>query len=471
MIVANGLVALPGEGTYRRASIRVRGELVAEIGSSLVPEPGEESIDAAGLVVLPGAVDPHVHFDEPGFTHREDFLHGTAEAAKGGVTTVIDMPCTSMPPVTTVAALESKLGAIRGKALVDYALYGGVSGREVEASLGSGDAPGAMAELAGRVVGFKCYFISGMESFTRVTHDDFARVVAEGERLGRPILLHAEDLDYVTAATARLKAARGAARPEWSDYCDSRPEAAELVAVASALQLARGREASLHVVHVGTAAAARLVAAAGASCETCAHYLAFGREDFDALGAALKTAPVVKSRAERELLWGLLASGSIGFVASDHAPAPASEKETGNVWTAYGGIPGTGTMLVYLYSEGLAAGRLSLPRFLDAIGGAASRRYGLASRKGSIEAGKDADLVLLDPEGRTRIEGERLLSKGRITPFEGMELSGRIAATYLRGRLVYDAARFDSASRETGGGLPGIVSEPGTGRFLTWGYR
>jgi allantoinase len=455
MIIRGGLLALPGEDDFRRASIRARGERIAEIGAGLEPEAGEETIDADGLLVFPGAIDPHVHFDEPGFTSREDFRHGSAEAARGGVTTVIDMPCTSLPPVIDLPALENKLGHIAKSALVDFALYGGVSGHAVATSLDH-----AMADLAPKVVGFKCYFISGMESFTRVTHDDFARVLAEGRRLGRPILLHAEDLDYVTAATARIKAARGSAKAEWSDYCDSRPEAAELVAVASALALARGGEAGLHIVHVGTAAAAELAHAAGASCETCAHYLEFGREDFGsegrALGAALKTAPVVKGRAERERLWKLLAEGKIDFLASDHAPCTREEKETGNVWTAYGGIPGVGTGFPYLYSEGLARKRITLRRFLEAASGAAARRYGLSSRKGSLEIGKDADFVLVDPRASVKMEGARLLSKGKITPFEGMVLSGRVAATYLRGRLVFDGDE--------------IVAEPGYGRFLTWGY-
>ncbi|HUW42226.1 MAG TPA: amidohydrolase family protein, partial [Rectinemataceae bacterium] len=337
-----------------------------------------------------------------------------------------------------------------------------------------GAAPGAMAELAAAgVVGFKCYFISGMDTFTAVTHDDFGRILAEGERLGRPVLLHAEDLDYVTAASARLAAARGSAAPEWSDYVESRPEAAELVACASALALARGRESSLHVVHVGTAAAAELLHRGGASCETCSHYLAFSSEDFAEKGAALKTAPVVKGRGEREALWRLLADGAIDFVTSDHAPSPESEKNTGNVLTAYGGIPGTGTLFPYLLSEGLFAGRLSLSRFLDAISGAAARRYGLWARKGSLALGKDADLVLVDPSATWRVEGSKLLSKGKITPFEGMSLKGGVVATYVRGRRVFDAGVFggDSVTHNRISDGPGIVAEPGSGKFLAWGYR
>jgi allantoinase len=457
MIIRDGLLALPGQADFRRASIRIRGERIAEIAESFEPSGGEETIDASGLRVFPGAIDPHVHFDEPGFTSREDFGHGSAEAARGGVTTVIDMPCTSLPPVIDLPALENKLAHISKSAVSDYALYGGVSGHAAAASLGEAGGGGTMADLAPKVVGFKCYFISGMETFTRVTHEDFARIVAEGQRLGRPILLHAEDLDYVNAATARVKAARGGEPAAWSDYADSRPEAAELAAVAAALALARGREGSLHVVHVGTAAAAELVRAAGASCETCAHYLEFGREDFAERGAALKTAPVVKGRAERGKLWRLLADGGIDFLASDHAPSSREEKETGDVWTAYGGIPGVGTGFPYLYSEGLVRGRLTLPRFLEVSSGAAARRYGLSARKGALLPGHDADLVLVDPAASSKVEGGRLLSKGKITPFEGMVLAGSVAGTYIRGRLVYDPLR-------------GIVAEPGYGRFLIWGY-
>jgi allantoinase len=461
MLIKDALLGLSGEEDFVRGSIRVRGERIAEIGGSagseLAAEKDEEVIDASGLIVIPGGIDPHVHFDEPGFTSREDFAHGSAEAARGGVTTVIDMPCTAQPPLLDLAALENKLSYISKGAYVDYALFGGVSGHRAAESLPGPDGSGDMAALASKVVGFKCYFISGMASFTRVTHEDFGRVVAEADALGRPVLLHAEDFDYVTAATARVKEARGAAKPQWSDYCDSRPEEAELVAVASALALARGREKTLHVVHVGTAAAAEMIRDSGASCETCAHYLAFGREDFALRGAALKTAPVVKSRAERERLWSLLADGSISFVTSDHAPCTREEKETGDVWTAYGGIPGVGTWLGYLYSEGLVRGRLTLPRFLEASSGAAAKRYGLSARKGSIAAGKDADLVLIDPGKSTVARGEKLLSKGHITPFEGMVFAGSIESTFVRGRKVYDSKL-------------GIVAESGSGKFLTWGY-
>jgi len=481
MLIRNGKAALPGREAPVKVDIRIEGERIAEIGGDLSPLPGEETVDAAGLLVLPGGIDPHVHFDTPGFTSREDFLHGSAEAARGGVTTVVDMPCTSLPPVVSAAALENKLSAVAPMALVDYGFYGGVHG-EIPPRAGEAPAPAdrierAMAELAPRVLAFKAYLLSGMETFPHVNHLELGRAIGAAAALGRPLCLHAEDASYVSAARKRVDAARAAAggKPSWDDYVDSRPEQAETVAVAAGLALAAGNARTLHVVHVGTAAAAEALAAAGASCETCAHYLAFSRDDFATQGAFLKTAPPVKARGEAEKLWRLLAEGRISFVTSDHAPSSAAEKRTGSVWTDYGGIPGVGTTLPYLLSEGYLAGRLSLGRFLDAVSGAAARRYGLASRKGSLEVGKDADFVLVDPAARTTLSGAALYSKGKDTPFEGMTLRGAVKSTWVRGKIVYDAAAAASGAAARGAGaihsdLPGIVAEAGYGRFLTWGY-
>ena len=468
MILRGGLVALPGESALRRRDLRLSGERIAEIGADLVSE-GEDELELQGLEIFPAAIDPHVHFDDPGFTHREDFYHGTMEAARGGVGTVIDMPCTSLPPVTTRSALENKLSVVKSKAVVDFAFYGGVSGHLVEEALS-----GAMAELADYVVGYKCYFISGMDSFTAVDHDQFPRVLTEAARLGRPLLLHAEDPGCVKGATERLAAARvseGRA-PRWSDYTEARSRDAELVAAVSAVALARRHPGTLHIVHVGTAEVAEEVARAGGSCETCAHYLAFTEEDFGRLGAALKTAPPVKTAEDRERLWRLLAEGRISFLASDHAPAPDYEKNTGDPLSAYGGIPGVGTGFPFLLSEGYYAGRLDLGRFLEASSGAAARRYGLAARKASIEVGKDADFAIVDPRASTTIEGARLLSLGRITPFEGMRLRGKVVETWVRGRPVFTARGPSSASLSVKTDEHGaILAAPGYGSFLTWGYR
>lgn len=464
MILKNGLCALPGAETLARRDIRITGERIAAIAETISPHDGEELFDAAGLELFPGAIDPHVHFDEPGFTHREDFHHGSMAAARGGVTTVIDMPCTSLPPVTTRANLGQKLAAMGAHSVVDYALHGGISGHTIESSLESD-----MEALAPDVVGFKCYFISGMDTFTAVDHYGFGRAVAKAAGLDRPILLHAEDPGVVLPATeaAKARALTEHRQPRWQDYVDSRPESAETVAVASALALAQGHEASLHIVHVGTAEAAEAIAAAGASCETCPHYLAFCSDDFADHGSSLKTAPPVKARGQAQRLWRLLSTGAIAYVTSDHAPAPEAEKRTGSVWTDYGGIPGTGTLFPYLYSEGYRAGRLSLPALLRATSTGAAARFGLSARKGALAVGMDADIIMVDPTGSYEVRGSRLLSKGKLTPFEGMRLDGSIVATWLRGQLIWDGKRAEAA----GDAAIGITVDAGYGKFLRWGYR
>jgi allantoinase len=522
MIIRNAHCALPGEEHLLKRDVRIEGERITAISGHLEPKAGEAEVDASGLELFPGAIDPHVHFNEPGFTHREDFSHGSMAAARGGVTTVIDMPCTSLPPVTTVANLKEKLAVMGQHSVVDYALFAGIAGNHLEQALAED-----MAALAPYVVGFKCYFVSGMDTFTAVDHYGFGRAAAKAAELGRPLLLHAEDAGTVLPATKAMHERSNLEGREasWDDYVDSRPEEAEVAAVAGALASAGKHASSVHIVHVGTASAAVLAATglpgidsinpmpqpqveaemlgnpalpfppsvpgtSGGSCETCPHYLAFNREDFADKGSALKTAPPVKSREQAELLWRLLEDGTISFVASDHAPAPEAEKNTGSPWTDYGGIPGTGTLFHYVYSQGYKAGRLSLKSLLRAVAGAAAARYGLAGRKGALAVGMDADLVLIDPKAKHVVKGKDLLSKGTITPFEGMSLDGRILATLVRGALVWDGRKKGSlsslsslsgleatASGQATNDMTGVASDGrivapvGHGKQLTWGYR
>jgi len=227
MIIKNGAVALPGREEPEAIDIRFRGEKIVELGKNLAGD--EEIIEAKGMLLLPGGIDPHVHFDDPGFTDREDFAFGSRFAASGGITTVIDMPCTSIPPVTTVANLEEKLKAVEKKAVIDYGFFGGVCPQ----SLGEGY-PDNFRELSRIVFGFKTYFISVMELFSAVNHFQFRIILERAKELGTTILLHAEDYSYVAAATEYFM--KRGDTPVY--YYNSRPEAAEILAVRTALELA-----------------------------------------------------------------------------------------------------------------------------------------------------------------------------------------------------------------------------------------
>jgi allantoinase len=443
VIVKGGLLALPGGTKPVRADILSIDGVISEIGTDL-SHSGHEAIDADGLLVLPGAIDAHVHFNEPGYTDREDFYHGTSAAASGGVTTVVDMPCTSVPPVTSLKNLEAKLAVVSSRAVIDYGFHGGVSGRSFERNV-----EGLVEELADQVLGFKCYFVSGMETFPALSHPEFEEALALCRAVNRPVLLHAEDAGSVAVDHQGDGPI---------DYYRSRPEEAEIIAVRYASDAADRLRARLHIVHVSTGEAARVISSSPHTTgETAPHYLAFTLADFDRIGSALKVTPPVKPAGNRDQLWAAIADGSLSFVASDHAPAPPEQKSTGSIWSDYSGIPGSPTLLPYCYSAGYVEKRISLARLLQITSEAAARQYGL-SRKGSLEPGKDADLVMVDPGESWVVSGAELLSKGTVTPFEGMRLSGRVEKTIVRGTVVYDRRN-------------GIVVEPGYGVFQRKGER
>ena len=404
MIIKNGKVGLPNWEDFCLVDIRVEGGKIAEIGDDLSPANNsvpDMIIDARGLLVLPGSIDPHVHFDDPGYTEREDFYHGCCAAASGGITTIIDMPCTSVPPVTNKNNLLKKLNAIEKEAVVDFGLYGGVSAQSFEDGF-----PGNMEELSDTVLGFKTYFISGMESFERLNHYQFKRVLEKAKELELPVLLHAEDYEYVSFATVLCV-------KEGSDpihYYRSRPEIAEILAALSATELAKMTKTELHIVHIGAARVAELLRINGITGETGPQYLEFDVKDFERIGSTLKCTPPVKNPENKKKLWKFLAGGQIDFVASDHAPCSIEEKNTGSVWTDYAGIPGSPTLLPYMFSEGYIKGRISLERLLKVTSENAARRYGLFHRKGSIERGKDADFVLIDPEQNWIVRGKDFFS-------------------------------------------------------------
>ena len=459
MIIKNGLVALSGETAFLRRDIRVNHEIITEIANDIeiASQPDTEIIDATDCWVLPGGIDPHVHFYDPGNTHKEDFAHGTEAAAAGGITTIVDMPCTSIPPVTDSSSLASKMLVVASKATVDFGLFAGVSRQLFDSSI-SGGYVAAMESVASDVLGYKVYAISGMdEVWGAVDHFRFRRILETAKRLGVVVLLHAEDAEYVNNATSSYNA-KGKDPEQW--YA-SRPELAEILAVESAVRIASTVGCDLHIVHIGSGEAAAMISSghtsdrtgdphavvprngtrSGGWCisgETCPHYLAFGLEDFTRLGAALKVAPSIKGGENRGDLWRMLADGTLSFVASDHAPGTAEEKAPGNIWENSSGIAGIETLLPFMFSEGFLGGRLTLPQYLAAMHENAAKRYGIFDRKGSITVGKHADLILIDTRRDWTVRADRFHSKGKLSPFEGTTFRGTVMRTVVRGNTVYE---------------------------------
>jgi allantoinase len=300
----------------------VENERIAEVrGWSDVPA---ASIlrDFGDSVLLPGLVDPHVHINEPGRTEWEGFSTATRAAASGGVTTLVDMPLNCVPETTDLAALEAKRAAAQGQTWVDWAAWGGVVRGNAE----------ALPALAGAgVPGFKCFLIhSGIDGFAWVNEADLRLALARLHGTGLPLLAHAEVADPVIAATEALHAS-GADWRKYSTYLSSRPDAAEVEAVALLIGLAEEFETPIHIVHLASAQALPLLAEArgrGApiTVETCTHYLWFAGEEIPDGATEFKCAPPIRGAANREALWAALESGLIDMVTTDHSPCPPAMK-------------------------------------------------------------------------------------------------------------------------------------------------
>jgi len=422
-------------------STRLRDFMVHQGRFQAFDEPGalssvEEERDLEGALVLPGVVDAHVHFDDPGYTWRETFASGTRAAAAGGVTCVADMPCTSVPPVVNRDTLRAKLTEIAPKAHVDFALWGGVcANRMLDDETWRRD----LQELCqGGVAALKVYLLSGMASFQALEQSQLCEVARACARQGLPLGVHAEDSAFV--------AAQDEGAGDWASWWKTRPGEAERLAALTVMQAASTSGAHLHVVHVGSGAALAVLEEARRqglriSAETCPHYLAFTREDFGRLGSMLKTLPPVKEATDREALWQGLASGGIAFLTTDHAAGEwPREKHTGLFATDYGGIPGVELLLPFLLTHGVQAGRITLGQLVEVLCKAPARFLGVGDRKGALAPGMDADFVVVEDASTWTVSAHDLHCLNRYTPWEGERMGARVLETWVRGRRVFTFA-------------------------------
>jgi len=398
------------------------GVIAAREEPGVLGDDAHEVIDARGLDILPGLIDAHVHFNDPGRAAWEGWGSGTRALAAGGFTCGVDMPLNSDPPTIDARAFEAKLAAARGSAHVDFALWGGLVPGSIE----------HMDELAAcGVVGFKAFMAdSGIDDFPACDDLTLYEGMCRAAVLGLPVAVHAESAVIVRELGLRALAE---GRTGMADFAASRPVAAEVAAIANALAIAGEAGCALHIVHVSSGRAAVLVAearAAGAdvTCETCPHYLALTAEDAERIGALAKCAPPLRNAQVRHGLRRAVRDGTIDYIASDHSPAPPRMKE-GHAFSAWGGVSGCQTTARVLLAEGLTSKDLA---FLCSVGPAL--RLGLPG--GRIEPGASADLLLLDPSPTTVLTAGELEYRHPHSPFVGRPLRGRIARTLLRGRTV-----------------------------------
>ena len=394
-----------------------------------------DEIDAAGLHVFPGAIDAHLHFNEPGRAEWEGFATGSRALAAGGGTCYFDMPLNAHPPTVDAASFDAKLAAARASSLVDFGLWGGI-------------VPGnrdQLDELAERgVVGYKAFMAnSGIEDFAASDDLTLYEGMDRAARLGRIVAVHAENDGLVSELARR---ARQEGRASVRDFLASRPVIAELEAIARAILFAEETACPLHIVHVSTGRGVALVAAARArgvnvTCETCPHYLSLTEADMEELGAIAKCAPPLRPESDRSELWGRVIAGDVAFVASDHSPAPAGMKTGADFFSIWGGISGCQTLLRSLLTAGWEERGLPLREIAALTSGNVARRFNIP-KKGRIEPGYDADLTLVDLRPSDVLQQSDLLYRQRHSPFVGRRLRGRIQRTLARGGTVYADGRI-----------------------------
>jgi allantoinase len=394
--------------------------------------------DVGDLVLMPGLVDTHVHVNEPGRTEWEGFETATRAAAAGGVTTLLDMPLNSVPATTSVAGLEAKRLAARGKCAVDVGFIGGVI-------------PGNARELAplraAGVLAFKCFLVdSGVEEFPGVHEDDLREAFPVLATLGVPLMVHAEHPAHIV--TPPPKGSR-----TYATYLASRPPAAERAAIEMMVRLVEWCRVPVHIVHLSSAdgiAAVRAARARGLpiTAETCPHYLTFAADEIPDGATAYKCAPPIRSAAERDALWQGLMRGDVEMVVSDHSPAPPALKDgNGDFFAAWGGIASLQLGLSAMWTAAAARG-VGVVELASWMAAGPATLVGLQRRKGHIASGRDADLVVWDPGASTVVDPAQLQHRHAVTPYMGRRLRGAVRATYLRGRLVYRDGDFGAPRGE-----------------------
>ncbi len=421
IIRARRMITPEGE---RPGAVGIRDGVIVAVAAEL---DGPAFVDLADdEVLLPGLVDTHVHVNDPGRGEWEGFASATRAAAAGGVTTIVDMPLNSVPPTVDVAALDVKRATAFGHTHVDVGFWGGA-------------VPGNLPELrslhnAG-VFGFKCFLLpSGVDEFGHLSTGELASALATLRDLDALMIVHAED--PVLIEYAPKPHGRG-----YADFLASRPKDAEHRAISTVLDLARRHHARVHVLHLSSADALPMIAAArrdgvAVTVETCPHYLTFTAEEIPDGATQFKCCPPIREAANQDLLWRGLVDGVIDCVVSDHSPCTPDLKrfDTGDFGEAWGGIASLQLGLPAVWTAARARG---VP-LTDVVRWMSAAPAGLAglTGKGAIAPGRDADLCVLAPAEEFTVDATKLFHRNPVSAYHGRTLTGVVRRTWLRGREV-----------------------------------
>ncbi|MDR2376732.1 MAG: dihydroorotase family protein [Treponema sp.] len=426
-LVLKGGTLVDPLGTARsnvRADLGIRDGKLAAVSDGIDPSCGGDVYDAAGLFILPGLIDAHVHFRDPGLTYKEDFGSGSAAAACGGITTVADMPNT-LPPTAGTIELREKARAAGERSYTDFGLFALLTQDNLE------ETGGLIREGA---LGFKVFLGT---SVGNIAAPPLGTLYGQMRRAGRRrIAFHAEDNELNEYFT---RLCRGIPGNDPTLLARARPDISEAEAVARAIRLAEYTGAAIHICHVSARRSLALIREAKrrglpVSAETCPQYLFLDSGDYPRLGTRMKVNPPVRGAEDREALWQGIAEGIIDMIATDHAPHTAEEKDR-PLWEAPPGIAGVETSAPLMLTA-VNRGRLSLNDYARIASLGPARVWGLYPQKGSAGINTDADFTIVDMNRTGVIRNAGLHSKHQTSPYDGFETTGAPVAALLRGCFI-----------------------------------
>jgi len=441
LVIRNGTL-VGSRGTYA-ADVVCEGEHISALAAAGEAPRGEEEIDASGMLVYPGFIDPHVHSRDPGLTEKEDFAHSTRAAAAGGVTTLFEMP-NAVPPVTDAAVFRERAGHHAREAFVDFGLWGMSIGAENLSEL-----PALVEE---GVVGIKLFWGYALNRQTRQLvynlldepvenlilppgNGEVIEIFEQMARAGGLLAAHCEDREVNEAAQRAL----GHEIEDYEDFLASRPDIAEAATIALGAEFARATGCRFHVVHTSSARGVRIVRAAQRdgvpiTAETCPQYLTLTDESYASVGPMMKVYPPIRRATDRDALLEGILDGTISSLGSDHAPHTTEQKQQ-SLAKGPAGAVGVETLAPVLLNE-VSEGRLTPERLAWALSEGTARLYGVYPQKGAILPGTDADLTLVDPDAEWTVRNARLHSKHPLSPWDGMNGRGAAKLALVRGRVV-----------------------------------
>jgi dihydroorotase (multifunctional complex type) len=407
------------------ASVAIEGGKILRIGKRNSMPRADDEINARGMLLIPGLIDVHVHFRDPGETNKEDWSSGSKDALLGGVTTVFDMPNNRPKPTVDLAAVEEKRKEAQKKSLVNYGIYAGVTESNLE----------RIKDLAPKVCGFKLYMGETTGSLAMPDPGLQKKAFEAVVKTGKVLVVHAEDHEINSKALEKNKT-----KDDILAHSRSHPPESEIRAVGAVIENAVSYGTKTHITHVSTEGGIALIQNAkksgiALSCDTACHYLLLNQTNTEVKGVQLKVTPPLRTTGDQNALWSAIEAGIVDVIASDHAPHQFSEKECG-VWDSPSGIPSVGLTLPLLMTE-INNKRLTLSRLIELTSQKPAVVFGIKN-KGYILDGFDADLVLLDPKSEKQFNAKDSYSKSGWSPYEGWTLTGWPHSTIVAGNRVYD---------------------------------